>query len=96
MRDPKRQVVITGAGVCCNMGDDLDSIATELRRGHSPGFERYAEAEQLGTRCQLLGLYHGDITNEALGIPKAEGRFHGSRAADGAQSGARSDRRGRT
>jgi 3-oxoacyl-[acyl-carrier-protein] synthase-1 len=77
MRDWSRQVVITGAGICCNMGDDLDAMAASLRAGTNPPFEDYPLAIELDARCRLVGKYHGDVTNEALGIGKKEARFMG-------------------
>jgi 3-oxoacyl-[acyl-carrier-protein] synthase-1 len=80
MLEAANDVVITGTGVCTNMGDDLTEIEGRLREGRSIPFETYGPAVELECRCQLIGLYHGDVTNKSLGIPKAEGRFHGRAA----------------
>lgn len=80
MREAANDVVVTGTGVCTNMGDDLSEIEARLRDGRSIPFELYPPATELGCRCQLIGLYHGDVTNKGLGIPKSEGRFHGRAA----------------
>jgi len=71
-------IVVTGAGVCCNLGDDLPSILEQIRTA-SPraSFEKYPAAVENNARCQILGLYHGDVSDAALGVPKAEGRFMG-------------------
>ena len=77
MREAANDVVVTGVGVCTNMGDDAGQIEARLREGRPIPFERYARAVELGCRCQLIGPYHGDVSNSALGIAKAEGRFLG-------------------
>jgi 3-oxoacyl-[acyl-carrier-protein] synthase I len=77
MRDWSRQVVVTGAGVCCNMGDDLDEIAGRLRRGEGPVFEEWPPAVEYAARCRVIGKYHGDVSDGALDVGKKEGRFLG-------------------
>ncbi len=71
-------VVVTGTGVCCNLGDDLPSILEQIRTA-SPkaSFEKYPAAVENAAKCQLIGIYHGDLSDAALGVPKAEGRFMG-------------------
>ena len=74
----EEDIVITGAGVCCNLGDDLRSILDQLRTGVPKAtFEKWPPAIEHGARCQIIGKYHGDVTDAALGISKAEGRFMG-------------------
>ena len=70
-------VVVTGMGVCCHMGDDLQSILGKLREGKSEPFQRYPEAVALDARCKLIGHYEGDVSDKALGIEKSVGRFMG-------------------
>lgn len=77
MRDPTREVVITGAGVCCHLGDDLDAILVALRDGRGQPFSRWEPAVENGARCQLVGLYPGDLSAAALGIDKMQSRFMG-------------------
>lgn len=77
MRDPKNDVVVTGVGVCCNMGDDLEEIEGRLREGRNVPFERWQVAVDLQARCQVIGQYHGDVTDAALGITKKQARFMG-------------------
>ena len=74
----KGDIVITGAGVCCNLGDDLPSILEQLRTGKPrASFEKWPPAIEHGARCQIIGKYHGDVSDAALGVSKAEGRFMG-------------------
>lgn len=80
MRDPKRQVVITGAGVCCNLGDDLREITAALQEGRGGPFVRWEPAVQMQSRCQIIGLYPGDVSDGALEVKKAQGRFLGRAA----------------
>ncbi len=40
VRDSSRAVVVTGAGVCCHLGDDLGQIESMLRRGRALPFVR--------------------------------------------------------
>ena len=77
MRDPARRVVITGAGICANLGDDARQIRDALRTGQGGPFVPYPPAIESGCRCQIIGLYPGDVDDRALGIRKAAGRFHG-------------------
>jgi 3-oxoacyl-[acyl-carrier-protein] synthase-1 len=72
-----RQVVITGAGVCCNLGDELAAIESALRIGQGGSFGHYAPAIEYHCRCRLVGAYPGDVSDAALGIKRAEGRFFG-------------------
>lgn len=95
MRDPKREVVITGVGACCNLGDDLRGIAEALRHGRGGPFTRYEKAAEYNCRCQIMAPYPGDVSDGALGLKKAQGRFLGRagrmayRAARAALDGAR-------
>ncbi|MDJ0974547.1 MAG: beta-ketoacyl-[acyl-carrier-protein] synthase family protein [Planctomycetota bacterium] len=73
-------IVITGAGVCCNLGDDLDAITAALRAGQGGPFVRWEPAVAMKCRCELIGLYDGDISDDALGTTRAQGRFLGRTA----------------
>jgi len=73
----EHDVVVTGMGVCCHMGDDLQSILGKLREGKSEPFQRYEQAAALDARCTLIGKYPGDLSDKALGIEKSVGRFMG-------------------
>jgi 3-oxoacyl-[acyl-carrier-protein] synthase-1 len=77
MPDPKDDVVVTGAAVCCHLGDDLPAILAMLRDGASKPFIRWEVAERLQARCLVIGRYDGDIGDAALGIKKAQSRFMG-------------------
>jgi len=77
LRDWSRQAVITGVGVCCNMGDDVPEMAARLRRGHAPVFEEWQPAVEYNARSRVIGRYAGDVGDDALEISKKEGRFMG-------------------
>ena len=59
-------VVVTGVGVCCNLGDDLAAIEEHLREGRGGRFARWAPAVEMQTRCQILGRYEGDVSDAAV------------------------------
>src|SRR5258708_6469482 len=75
MRDPERTVVVTGAGVCCPLGDDLAQIAAMLRSGRSRPFVTHPPAVEAAARCQIFGSYRGDLT-----LPRQQARFMGRNA----------------
>src|SRR5258707_12229639 len=62
VRDSSRAVVVTGAGVCCHLGDDLGQIESMLRTGRALPFVRYPPAVQAGAPCQIFGSYRGELT----------------------------------
>ena len=70
-----RDVVVTGTGVACVMGDDWPAIEAALREGRPTSFQRWAPAVEHGMQCQLIGLYPGELTAERLGIDKSQARF---------------------
>jgi 3-oxoacyl-[acyl-carrier-protein] synthase-1 len=72
-----REIVVTGAGVCCHFGDDLDQITADLRSGKNTPFVTYDEAVRYGGRCQIIGLYQGELDLESLEITKQQARFMG-------------------
>lgn len=69
--------MITGSGVCCNLGDDLALIRERLRTGSGGPFGLYEPAQRLGGRCQIVGTYDGDLSAAALDVNKAQLRFMG-------------------
>jgi 3-oxoacyl-[acyl-carrier-protein] synthase-1 len=75
MRDPERTVVVTGAGVCCHLGDDLAQIAAMLRSGRSLPFVTHPPAVEAAARCQIFGSYRGELT-----LPRQQSRFMGRAA----------------
>lgn len=76
--DNDNDIVITGTGVCCNLGDEMRSILDQLRSGKPKfTFEKWQPAIDNGARCNILGKYNGDVSDTALGVAKAEGRFMG-------------------
>ena len=79
-RNTEREIVITGTGACCNMGHDAGEIESMLRGGRNKPFDTWQPAVDLNARCQLVGLYHGDVSDEALEISSQEGRFFGRTA----------------
>jgi 3-oxoacyl-[acyl-carrier-protein] synthase-1 len=86
MRNPSREVVVTGAGVCCHMGDDLPSIQASLREGRTTPFRIWEPAREVGARCQLLGVYPNELTAALLGVDKQAARFMGRAALMGLRS----------
>jgi 3-oxoacyl-[acyl-carrier-protein] synthase-1 len=73
--DRAREVVVTGTGVACHMGDDWDAIEKALREGRNTPFTRWEKAQELGMQCQLIGLYPGALGAAELGLDKAQARF---------------------
>lgn len=80
MQDHADDIVITGMGAVCRLGSDLEVMTSLLRAGESPPFQHVPEAEQAGCGCQLAGIFRGDVSDEALGVSRAEGRFLGRSA----------------
>ena len=72
-----REIVVTGAGVCCHFGDDLDQITADLRSGKNTPFVTYDEAVRYGGRCQIIGLYPGALELDDLDLTKQQARFMG-------------------
>ncbi len=52
MQRERREVVVTGVGLCCHMGSDLERIERELRAGQNTPFQTYDEAVRYGARCR--------------------------------------------
>lgn len=77
MSEHSREIVVTGAGVCCHFGDDLDQITSDLRSGKNTPFVTYDEAVRYGGRCQIIGLYPGELGLDELDISKQQARFMG-------------------
>ena len=80
MRNRARDVVVTGTGVCCHMGDDWLAIEKALREGRPQPFARWPPALEHGSQCELIGLYPGDLSPARLGIDKSQARFMGRAA----------------
>jgi 3-oxoacyl-[acyl-carrier-protein] synthase-1 len=80
MEKTRREVVITGCGACCLLGDDLPDIEQSLRSGQATPFHTWPPAVEAGCGCQLIGVYEGDLSDEALGIGRKQGRFMGRAA----------------
>jgi len=83
MRDPARQIVVTGAGVCCHLGDELAQISSWLREGRTLPFATHAPAVEAGLRSRLAGAYRGELE-----VDRQWARFMG-RAAKMAYKAAR-------
>ncbi len=64
MRDASRQVVVTGVGVCCCLGDDLARIEAALREGRAEPLASRPPPLPGGARCQIYGGYSGDLRAE--------------------------------
>src|SRR5579859_6173128 len=75
MRDFGRNVVVTGIGLCCHLGDDLAQIESMLGEGRSLPFVRHPPAALAGARCQVFGSYQGE-----LALPRQQARFMGRAA----------------
>ena len=75
-----REIVVTGAGVCCHMGDDWPEIEHALRTGRPKPFTRWPPAVEHGTLCELIGLYTLELRPESLGIDRRQARFMGRAA----------------
>jgi 3-oxoacyl-[acyl-carrier-protein] synthase-1 len=74
------EIVVTGTGVACHMGDDWPTIEKALRTGTTTPFTRWPPALEHGTQCEIVGLYPGDLAPAALGIDKSQARFMGRAA----------------
>lgn len=59
-----REVVITGAGICCHLGDDVAAIARTLRDGRAVPFAPYDSGAGADARCRWAGLYQGALTDD--------------------------------
>lgn len=80
MRNPDREVVVTGTGVCCHMGDDWATIETALKTGESMPFTVWAPAVEHGTQCEVVGIYPNELSLDVLEIEKQQARFMGRAA----------------
>jgi 3-oxoacyl-[acyl-carrier-protein] synthase-1 len=76
-RNRDREVVVTGAGVLCHFGDDLQTIETMLREGRGTPFTPYAPGIAMKSRCQIAGQYPGELTDADVGATRSQGRFLG-------------------
>jgi 3-oxoacyl-[acyl-carrier-protein] synthase-1 len=56
-----RDVVITGVGICCHLGDDLSTIERLLREGRALPFSPYHEGAAYQARCRWIGRYPGKL-----------------------------------
>lgn len=85
-----REVVITGAGICCHLGDELDAITSTVRQGRSVAFAVYAPGTEYGARCRWAGLYGGPLDDDRQRVRfmgRAGRLAHRAAAAALAQSG---------
>src|SRR5512134_1874414 len=70
-----------------------------LREGRGTPFVPYPPAVEMNGRCQIAGIYPGDLTDDDVGVTKTQGRFMGRQsrlalaAARRAMAQARVDRR---
>jgi len=79
-------VVVTGRGVVCHLGDDLPSIERELREGKTRPFQKWEPAEPYESRCPWVGLYRGPLDDGEKSQLRFMGRaarlaFHAARKA---------------
>ncbi len=75
-----REVVITGTGAVCRLGDDEEELADVLREGRSPPFDVWPAAVEAGCACTVIGRYAGDLSDERLGVDRGASRFMGRAA----------------
>ncbi len=80
MNAANEDVVFTGYGICSPLGDDVNEVAQLLRSGQTKPFERWQPAVEYDGRCQLVGTCKTDVSNQALGVSAAQGRFMGRNA----------------
>jgi 3-oxoacyl-[acyl-carrier-protein] synthase-1 len=59
------------------MGDDLPTLEAMLREGRGSPFSPYPPAVESNARCQIAGIYPGALTDDDVGVSKAQGRFMG-------------------
>ncbi len=71
---------MTGAGVLCHLGHDFAEIETLLREGRSRPFSPFQPGIENNARCQIAGLYPGELTDDDVGVTKTQGRFMGRQA----------------
>ena len=77
MRPFQEPIAVTGLGVVCNLGDELDPITDHLLAGSQGRFVVEPVAEQHKARCLLVARYAGDLGDEALGLDRKASRFMG-------------------
>lgn len=70
-------LVITGVGAVCHLGADVPSALEHLKAGTAPDLGVSEEAVGLGCRCTRYGEAPADLSDDALGISRREGRFMG-------------------
>ncbi len=80
MKPARREVVFTGCGACCHMGDDWAFIEGSLRDGRVTPFPTWEKAIEYGAQCELIGLYPGELKPGDLGITRQQARFMGRAA----------------
>ncbi len=74
------ELVISGAGVVCHLGTGLDPVVDALEAGVPTPFLPIPEAAAVGCRCTHMGRVTADLSDEALGVTRREGRFLGRAA----------------
>ncbi len=72
--------MVTGAGVVCNLGDDLRAMGARLRAGDNQPFTEWPPAVAHNARCRVIGEYFGDLSDAALELDKKQARFFGRAA----------------
>ena len=80
MRNRAREVVVTGTGVCCHMGDDWPAIESALREGRPRPFARWPPAVEHGIAVRDHRALPGRPLARRLGIDKSQARFMGRAA----------------
>ena len=87
VRNRAREVVVTGTGVCCHMGDDWPAIEAALREGRPRRRSRAGlRPSSTGSQCEVIGLYPGDLLARTARDRQEPGALHGpGRAARAAR-----------
>ena len=83
MRNREREVVVTGTGVCCHMGDDWARIESALREGRPTPFARWAPAVEYEHRVPGGGDLPGRAHPGPARDREVAGPLHGPGGSPG-------------
>lgn len=80
MRASSDELVVTGMGLICNLGHELEAIGEHIRSKGPGVFVPYPEAAEKDLGCTVCGMAPDPPDDEALGIERRESRFMGRAA----------------